>query len=67
MENWRDRVNVDPEVCHGRACIRGTRVMVAVILDNLAGSVSREEILRARTAMVWTPRDRLMSLASRTC
>jgi hypothetical protein len=41
--------------------------MVAVILDNLAGSVSREEILRARTAMVWTPRDRLMSLASRTC
>ena len=67
MENWRDRVNVDPEVCHGRACIRGTRVMVAVILDNLAGSVGREEILRARTAMVWTPRDRLMSLASRTC
>jgi uncharacterized protein (DUF433 family) len=32
-------------VCHGRACITGTRVMVSVILDNLAGGVPRDEIL----------------------
>jgi uncharacterized protein (DUF433 family) len=37
MKNyWRDRINVDPTICHGRACIKGTRIMVSVILDNLA-------------------------------
>ena len=34
--DWRERISVDPQVCHGKACIRGTRVMVSVILDNLA-------------------------------
>lgn len=43
--NWQGRVVVDPMVCHGKACIRGTRVMVSVILDNLGAGVSREEIL----------------------
>ncbi len=43
--NWRDRVSVDPSVCHGKVCIAGTRVMVSVILDNLAESVSHDEIL----------------------
>lgn len=43
--NWQDHVSVDPQVCHGRACIKGTRVMVSVILDNLAAGVSRDEIL----------------------
>ena len=44
MADWRERITVDPAVCHGKACIRGTRVMVSVILDNLAAGVSREEI-----------------------
>lgn len=34
--NWRERVAVDPLVCHGKPCIRGTRVMVSVVLDNIA-------------------------------
>ena len=33
---WQDRISVDPHVCHGSACIRGTRVLVSVILDSLA-------------------------------
>lgn len=45
MENWRERISVDPHVCHGKACIRGTRVMVSVILDNIAAGVDRSEIL----------------------
>jgi uncharacterized protein (DUF433 family) len=45
--DWRERVIVDPEICHGRASIRGTRVMVSVILDNLAASVPESEILRS--------------------
>ena len=45
--NLLDRISVDPSVCHGRARIRGTRIMVSVILDNLAAGVSKEEILKS--------------------
>ena len=44
---WQDHITVDPEVCHGRACIRDTRVPVTVILDNLAAGVSTDEILES--------------------
>ncbi len=44
--NWRDRVTVDPAVCHGRACIKGTRIMVALVLDNLAAGVPTDELLK---------------------
>jgi uncharacterized protein (DUF433 family) len=43
---WQDRITVNPSVCHGKACIRGTRVMVSVILDNLAVGEPVEEIMR---------------------
>ena len=42
--NWRDYITVDPEICHGRACITGTRVLVTTILDNLAAGLDPEEI-----------------------
>ena len=42
--NWRDKISVSPQVCHGQACIRGTRVMVSVILDNLAVGLTPDEI-----------------------
>jgi uncharacterized protein (DUF433 family) len=45
MEHWKERISVDSAVCHGRACIRGTRIMVSVILDNVAAGVPRAEIL----------------------
>lgn len=44
---WRERISVDPLICHGKACIKGTRIMVSVILDNLAAGVSPEEILQS--------------------
>ena len=44
--NWQDRISVDPNICHGKPCIKGTRIMVTAILDNLAGGVSMYEILR---------------------
>ncbi len=47
MSEWQDRISINPLVCHGKACIRGTRVMVAVILDNLAAGVPHEEVLRS--------------------
>ena len=45
--NWRNRITSSPAVCHGKACIAGTRIMVSVILDNLAAGVSREDILKS--------------------
>ena len=45
--NWKERITVDSLVCHGRACIKGTRIMVSVILDNLAAGVRPEEIVRS--------------------
>ncbi len=45
--NWREYISVDPTICHGKACITGTRIMVSVILDNLAAGLSVEEILES--------------------
>ncbi|MCI0528221.1 MAG: DUF433 domain-containing protein [Nitrospira sp.] len=45
--NLLERISVDPQVCHGKACIKGTRIMVSVILDNLAAGVSEKDILKS--------------------
>ncbi len=34
--NWRERISVDPRICHGKPCIAGTRVLVSVVVDNIA-------------------------------
>jgi uncharacterized protein (DUF433 family) len=39
------RITVDPEVCFGKPCIKGTRVRVADVLDMFAGGATRQEIL----------------------
>nr|HPK45536.1 DUF433 domain-containing protein [Spirochaetota bacterium] len=31
--NWKDRIIIDPNICHGKPCIKGTRIIVSVILD----------------------------------
>ena len=46
MSNLIERVTSDPAVCHGKACIRGTRVMVSVVLDNLAAGMSAVDIVK---------------------
>ena len=42
-----DRITVDPEICAGKPCIRGTRIMVTNILGMLAGGYSTERVLEA--------------------
>lgn len=44
--NWKERISFNPEICHGKACIKGTRVLISVILDNLAEGSTEEEILK---------------------
>ena len=45
MSNWEQHISTDPRICHGKPCIRGTRIMVSVILDNLADGLSSDEIV----------------------
>ena len=41
------RISVDPNVCFGRPCIRGTRIWVFLIVDNLAKGTTPEGLLEA--------------------
>lgn len=45
MNNWQDQIGFNPRVCHGKLYIKGTRIMVSVILDNLAEGLTLEEIV----------------------
>jgi uncharacterized protein (DUF433 family) len=45
--DWRERITVNPAVLHGRACIRGTRIPVALVLANLADGLSAGEIIES--------------------
>jgi len=44
--NWKDRIIVDPQICHGKAIIKGTRIMVSVVLDNLADGLNESDIIK---------------------
>lgn len=45
MDKLLERITVDPNVCFGKPCIRGTRIWVSLILDFLAEGLSADEIL----------------------
>ncbi|MBN1802745.1 MAG: DUF433 domain-containing protein [Candidatus Lokiarchaeota archaeon] len=40
--NWKEDISIDPNICHGKACVKNIWVLVSVILDCLAESMSRE-------------------------
>jgi uncharacterized protein (DUF433 family) len=44
MTNLLDRISIDPAVCGGKPCIRGTRIWVSLILDLLATGMSEDEL-----------------------
>jgi len=45
-EELLKRISIDPEVCGGKACVRGHRIWVSLILDFLASGMTAEEILK---------------------
>ena len=47
LMDWRNYISSDLGVCHGAACITGTRVMVTVLLDNLADGLNVEDIIKS--------------------
>lgn len=48
---WQDFISVDPAVVHGQACIRGTRIPVAVVLANLADGLTAEDLIQSYPAL----------------
>ena len=46
-EDLLKRISIDPQVCFGTPCIRGTRIWVSLIVDNLAEGASEPELLAA--------------------
>jgi uncharacterized protein (DUF433 family) len=46
-EELLQRISIDPEICFGKPCIRGTRIWIALIIENLATGVAESEILQA--------------------
>jgi uncharacterized protein (DUF433 family) len=64
MADWVDRISVNPNVCHGTPCIRGTRIPVSVILDNLAAKVDSTEILASYPSLTLEDIDAAMSYAA---
>ncbi|NQU05128.1 MAG: DUF433 domain-containing protein [Calditrichaeota bacterium] len=45
-EELLNRISIDPNVCFGKPCIRGTRIWVSLILDFLAGGMTIEQLLK---------------------
>ncbi len=45
MGNLLRRISVDPQVCGGKPCVRGTRIWVSLLLDFLASGSSMEEVI----------------------
>lgn len=43
--NYLERITINPEICHGKPCIRGMRWPVEVVLDLLSSDMTKEEIL----------------------
>lgn len=46
-EELLKRISIDPNVCFGKPCIRGTRIWVSLIVENLAEGISESELLTA--------------------
>jgi uncharacterized protein (DUF433 family) len=45
MRNLLERISIDPAVCGGKPCIKGTRIWVSLVLDLLASGMSESELL----------------------
>jgi uncharacterized protein (DUF433 family) len=46
MDNLLERISVDANVCHGQPCIKGTRIMVYIILELLEAGLTPEQIIK---------------------
>ena len=50
-EELLKRISINPGVCFGKPCVRGTRIWVSLILDNLAAGMPEKELLEDYPAL----------------
>jgi uncharacterized protein (DUF433 family) len=43
--NWQEHIRIDPRICHGKPCVKGTRIWVSLVLDLLAAGETIESIV----------------------
>jgi uncharacterized protein (DUF433 family) len=60
-----DRITIDPNLMHGRPCIRGLRISVADVLSMLAGGMSRDDILKDYPYLESADLDAVLDFAAR--
>jgi uncharacterized protein (DUF433 family) len=56
-----DRISIDPEICGGKPCIKGTCIRVALVLDFLASGMTEAEVLAEYPSL--TRQDLLAAIA----
>ncbi|OGG46519.1 MAG: hypothetical protein A3F84_15885 [Candidatus Handelsmanbacteria bacterium RIFCSPLOWO2_12_FULL_64_10] len=65
MSDLLERISVDPKICHGRPCVRGTRIMVWLVVEYLANGDSIEQILEAHPDLAREDVQACLSFAAR--
>ena len=45
MSSLIDRITIDPQICHGKPCVRGLRYPVEVLLELLSSGMTHDELL----------------------
>lgn len=45
--NWKEHIDIDPDLHHGAPCIKGTRIPVTTIVGSLADGMTSDEIIAA--------------------
>ena len=63
---WQDHISVNPAVAHGKACIAGTRIPVAVVLANLAAGLTTEQIVHGYPSLTPESIQAALAYASQT-
>jgi uncharacterized protein (DUF433 family) len=58
--NWQDFIVIDPEIHHGKPCIKGTRVPLAILVGSIADGIAIDEVLQEYTQL--TQEDRQAAL-----
>lgn len=62
-----ERISIDPQICHGQACVKGTRVPVYQIVRMLANGDTADDLLREYPSLkqedIWACLDYTASLA----
>ena len=55
MTNLLERISINPKICHGQACVKGTRIMVWLVVQYLANGDTVEDVLASYPSL--TPED----------